>query len=137
MLRTAPYPLALPYIVACAYGHRFHIYDQDSYRGYPESLCLSSLLLLYFKEFTPFPCFTMPPKFNWKALSFNRRGNRVTDPTAPGIPSSRRKKKRVIVDSLEMTLQFLFESSDACPPLKSVVGALQHILSVVEVRWLR
>lgn len=79
----------------------------------------------------------MPPKVNWKALFFNRRGNRGTSPIAPGIPSSRRKKKRVIVDSLKMSLQFLFESSDACPPLKSVVGAMQHILSVVEVRWLR
>lgn len=80
--------------------------------------------------------FTMPPKVNWKALTFNRRGNRGSDPTVPGIPSSRRKKKHIIVDSLKMSLQFLFESSDACPPLKSAVGAMQHILSVVEVRWL-
>lgn len=129
-----PYPLALLYIDACASGYRIHIYDQDPYRGYPENLCLLSLLLLYFEEFTPFPCFTMPPKVNWKALTFNRRGNRGSDPTVPGIPSSRRKKKHIIVDSLKMSLQFLFESSDACPPLKSAIGAMQHILSVVEVR---
>lgn len=77
----------------------------------------------------------MPVSNQWKSVSCHRLEIGLADPTSPEVPSWRRKKKDVYGDSPELTLHFLLESSDTCPPLKSAIGIIHQILIVVEVRW--
>lgn len=58
-----------------------------------------------------------------------------------GTTNSRRKKKRLraaahaVPVALEHTIRLLHESSDFCPPLKSVVGGLSHVITLVQVMF--
>lgn len=72
-----------------------------------------------------------------KVVNVNVGTNSSLDEESALVRKKKRKKKgrpTEVSDVLRTALTALDASADACPPLKSVTGALVHIVDILEVR---